>query len=99
MFVAVQQYMDAVKIIIHLKELQITVERSVIAQSLTNKYALRLTKFYPRSVYDERTNKIPKTIILKLKSDIESQYDVCPKAFLVHMNYGDLSDIILSISV
>ena len=45
MFTAVRQNMDAVKIIIHLKELQITVERSVITQSLTNKYALRLTKF------------------------------------------------------
>ena len=91
--------MDAVKIIIHHRELQITVERSVITQSLTNKYALRLSKFYPRSVYDERTNKIPKTIILKLKNYIESQCDVCPKAFLVRMNYGDLSDITLSVSV
>ena len=52
-----------------------------------------------RPVYDERTNKIPKTIILKLKNYIESQCDVCPKAFLVRMNYGDLSDITLSVSV
>ena len=51
------------------------------------------------AVYDERTNKIPKMpkiIILKLKNDLKSPYNVCPKAFLVHMSYGDLSDITLS---
>ena len=50
---------------------------------------------------DERTNKIPKMskiIILKLKNDIESPYNVsvCPKALLVRMSYDDLSDITLS---
>ena len=37
-----------------------------------------------------------KIIILKLKNDIESPYNVCPKAFLVRMSYGDVSDITLS---
>ena len=40
--------------------------------------------------------KMSKIIILKLKNDIESPHNVCPKAFLVRMSRGDLSDITLS---